>query len=374
MKNKQAVWVGTSDLMQDPALEQMASQEFATVAELAEENPEALLSSETNRRDFLKYLGFGLGAATVAASCDIPLKKAIPYVVKPDTIVPGVATYYASTFLQGGDFCPVLVKTREGRPIKVEGNSLSSITKGGTSARVQASVLSLYDTSRFDGPYEVKAGKVQYPAKSSQAGPSWKDIDAAIGGKLNANSRIRIVSNTNMSPTSKKAMAEFVAAFPNSKVVTYDAVSASALLQANEQCFGQKVVPGYSFDKAEVIVSLNADFLGTWVSPIEYAAQYASNRRITDVKKANMSRHIQIESHMSLTGSNADNRIVVKPSELGAATIALYNAVAAATGGASVSGPKLAAKKEEKIKKDQNIVKNTIDEISSYKKKGKTYT
>ena len=82
-----------------------------------------------NRRDFLKFLGFGLGAATVAAGCDIPVKRAIPYVVKPEAIVPGVANYYASSFINGGDFCSILVKTREGRPIKIEGNDLSPLTK-----------------------------------------------------------------------------------------------------------------------------------------------------------------------------------------------------------------------------------------------------
>ena len=104
---------------------------------------------EGSRRDFLKFLGFGLGAATIAAGCETPMRKAIPYVIKPDEIVPGVATYYASTFVNGGDYCPVLVKTREGRPIKIEGNSMSAVTGGGTSARAQASVLELYDTNRL---------------------------------------------------------------------------------------------------------------------------------------------------------------------------------------------------------------------------------
>ena len=108
-------------------------------------------SLTANRRDFLKYMGFGLGAATLAASCEIPMKKAIPYVTKPDAIVPGVANYYATSFVQGGDYCSVLVKTREGRPIKIEGNGLSKVTRGGTSARAQASVLSLYDSNRFQG-------------------------------------------------------------------------------------------------------------------------------------------------------------------------------------------------------------------------------
>lgn len=119
---------------------------------------DAALNLGASRRDFLKYLGFSVGAATLAASCDIPVKKAMPYVVKPDTIVPGDANLLRF-LVNGGDYCAVLVKTREGRPIKVEGNVLSAVTKGGTNARVQASVLSLYDTHRYQTPMKSEGGK-----------------------------------------------------------------------------------------------------------------------------------------------------------------------------------------------------------------------
>jgi MoCo/4Fe-4S cofactor protein with predicted Tat translocation signal len=348
MKSKNnSVWVGVENLTNDPALKQAAQNEFVELPVVGQMGNDKAMDVETNRRDFLKYLGFGLGAATLAASCEIPVKRAIPYVVKPDEIVPGVATYYASTFVQGGDYCPVLVKTREGRPIKIEGNSLSPITGGGTTARAQASVLGLYDVSRLDGPYRIADGQVQ---RSGKQKPTWEEIDAEIQGKLNGSSRVRIIGHTNMSPTSKKAMAEFVAKHPNSKVVMYDPVSSSAMLQANEQDFGQRMIPDFHFDKAMVIVSFDADFLGTWISPTEYATKYIKNRKV-DVKNPKMSRHIQVENHMSLTGSNADNRVLVKPSEQGAAIVALYNEVAALTGGARVNGPKLAGDKAAKFKK-----------------------
>jgi molybdopterin-containing oxidoreductase family iron-sulfur binding subunit len=110
-------------------------------------------------------------------------------------------------------------------------------------------------------------------------------------------------------------------------VITYDPISSAAILLANEQTFGQKTIPSYHFDKAKTIVSFNADFLGTWISPVEYARQYISGRKINEIPGAKMSRHFQVESHMSLTGSNADHRILVKPSEQGAAIAFLYNAV-----------------------------------------------
>ena len=316
MKHKtDNIWIGQKDLTRDKEFLSSVESEFvdnpSTVADATE-------SLAGNRRDFLKFLGFGLGAATIAAGCDIPVKKAIPYVIKPDEIVPGVANYYASSFVNGGDYCSILVKTREGRPIKIEGNALSTVTKGGTSARVQASVLSLYDTNRIKGP-QVKDGTFWKET-------TWDAIDKMMVPTLTSNA-IRLVTHTNMSPTSKKAIAEFVAKYPNTKVVTYDPVSASALLDANLMNFGQRVVPSYKFDKAKLIVSFNADFLGTWISPIEFAADFAKGRNIKDVKNASMSRLVQVESHMSLTGSNADNRILVRPSEQGVAIAHLYNAI-----------------------------------------------
>src|SRR5690606_35855183 len=100
------------------------------------------------RRDFLKYLGFSTAAAALAASCETPVRKAIPFVNKPENIVPGVSDYYATTFISEGEAIPIVAKVRDGRPIKIEGNTMSGLTKAGTSARVQASVLDLYDTSR----------------------------------------------------------------------------------------------------------------------------------------------------------------------------------------------------------------------------------
>ena len=323
-QNKQ-VWIGTDQLEDSPAYRAATDTEVAQQQQL--ENPRL----EATRRDFLKYLGFGMTAATIA-SCDIPVRKAIPYVSKPDTIVPGVATYYASTFVQGGDYVPVLVKTREGRPIKIEGNSMSPITEGGTSARAQASVLTMYDTSRFDGPARVRKG-LAVRERIYADNPSWEQFDDEIGSRLRGARQIRIVSHTILSPSLKLAIRDFKNRMPgNTVLVQYDPLSSSALLDAHEAAFGVRAVPHYRFDNADVIVGFNADFLGTWISPVEYARQYAVGRRTSGNR---MSRHIQVESHMSLTGSNADNRIMVKPSQQGQALLALYNALVG--GGASAS-------------------------------------
>lgn len=334
MKEKdQLLWIGEEDLKGSPEWIEETSSEFKPlniVETIGDEEKSA--SFATNRRDFLKYLGFGIGAATVASSCEIPVKKALPYVIKPDEIVPGVATYYASTYVQGGDYCPILVKTREGRPIKIEGNDLSSMTGGGTSARVQAAVLSLYDTNRFQTAMKVDNGSYNKVA--------WSEIDDKVKG-LSPSSTVRVVSKTVISPSLQKAIDGFLAKFSNAKHVQYDSVSSAAILRANEQNFGQRVIPNYDFSKAKVIASFNADFLGTWISPVEYAKQHHKGREIKDVHNAKMSRHYQVEGYMSMTGSNADNRILVKPSEQGAAIAYLYNAI---VGGASSVGNGLSAK------------------------------
>ena len=338
------IWIGEKDLTQDKDFLKEAGNEFKPLP-LADaiQDEDTGKSVRGSRRDFLKYLGFGVGAATIAASCEAPIRKAIPYVVKPDNIVPGVANYYASTFVQGGDYCSVLVKTREGRPIKIEGNSSSPVSKGGTSARAQASVLSLYDTNRLKGPGRISDG--------SLTESSWEDLDREMIGALKRDSRVAIVSHTIMSPSTLKAIEDFKNVYPNTTVSTYDPVSCAALLIANEQQFGVKAIPSYHFDQAEVIVSFGADFLGTWISPVEYAADYVKMRKIEDSHHPNMSRHYQFESMMSLTGSNADNRILVRPSEQGAAIAHLYNAVSARMGGAAISAPALNDKAQAAVAK-----------------------
>ncbi len=325
-QSETTIWIGENDLTRDPEFLANVESELNPVAVESIFSDERAGILETNRRDFLKVLGFGIGAATLA-SCEIPVKKAIPYVIKPDTIVPGIANYYASTFVNGGDYCSILVKTREGRPIKLEGNASSSITKGGTSARVQASVLSLYDYNR-----------IKHPAKNNQGAltdSNWKEIDVELKAALTSGGRIRLLSNTIMSPSALKAVNEFISKYPGAKHIMYDPVSNAALLDATQQCFGERVIPEYHFDLADTIVSFNADFLGTWISPIEYAGQYAKRRTI-HMDSISMSQHIQLESHMSLTGSNADNRIHVKPSEQSMAIAQLYNDISGA--GISVSG------------------------------------
>jgi len=328
---KQDYWVSSEEFTQDESFVKASGNEFFDLPilnNIASEEENASTQGH-NRRDFLKYLGFSIGAATIAAGCESPIRKAIPYVTKPDSIVPGIANYYSSTFIKGNDVLPIVVKTREGRPIKIEGNSLSKFSQGGTSARAQASVLDLYDIGRYRFAGQNK-GKDYKKI-------SWSDLDQQIGEKLTPAARIRLVSNSITSPSMMAAIAQFTAAYPGTKHVTYDPFSSSAIIIANERSFGKRVFPGYEFGNASIVVNFGADFLGTWVSPVEYSAAWTKTRKLKDFNKPDMSRLIQYESNMSYTGSNADNRMLIRPSEQGTAIVKLYNAVAALAGASTIS-------------------------------------
>ena len=331
MSNKK-YWQSFGELNQTDAYQQTSENEFKEeLLPLADLDDKGLADAKTPRRDFLKYLGFSTAAATLAASCDMPVRKTVPYLQKPDNVTPGIANYYASAYVNEGDVIPVIVKQRDGRPIKIEGNEKSTITNGGTSAQAQASVLDLYDTARLRYP-------MQHDGKAFKEVTTFDAFDKMVADKINGlgGKPAVLLTSTVNSPTTLQIIAEFIAKYPGSRHVQYDAVSYSGMLLANEACYGKKAIPSYHFDNAKVIVSLSADFLGTWLSPVEFAHQYSINRKISGEKPA-MSHHIQFESTLSLTGSNADDRFVHKPSEK--ATVAL--ALLAKLGG-GVTAPAIA--------------------------------
>ena len=324
MDSNKKYWKGLEELNKTPEFVEKNKHEFAEPIPIEDVLTGGGLLGPTPRRDFLKALGFGVGAVTLAACQKVPVHKSLPYLIKPEEVTPGIANYYTSTY----EGQAILVKTREGRPIKIEGNPNDIFGKGGVSAQAQASVLDLYDVNRLKNP------------QMAGTDASWSGIDAFIKNELTAikagGKNIRIITNTISSPSSLGVIADFVAAYPSAKHINYDAVSYTGIIQANQNSFGKAVLPKYNFDKADIIVSFGADFLGTWISPEEFTRQYVSNRNNKSLQNKKMSRHIQFETGMSLTGSNADVRIPVKPSEEGVALLALYNALS----GTSLGGSK----------------------------------
>ncbi len=280
----------------------------------------------SSRRDFLKVFGYSFTSAALLASCERPVQKAIPYVIQPQEIIPGKSIYYATSFFDGHEFCNVLVKTRDGRPIKIEGNKLSSFNGEGTTARVQASILGLYDDARLKEP-SVKGDSA-----------SWDQIDEEIIKSLskidNEGGSIVLLTSSIISPSTIDIIKEFGNKFKKFKWIKYDAISYSALIEANMKCFKKAAIPDYNLQNTDLIVSFNADFLGTWLSPVHFIPRYTSRRKLDQGEK-NMLRHIQFESGMSLTGSNADLRIRIRPSEELLMLANLYNEIAQKTGAES---------------------------------------
>ncbi len=334
-------WKDLDEANQTPEYLEAAKNEFP--AELSVDEflaDDKLQESSTGRRDFLKFLGFSVAAATLAA-CEAPVIKSVPYVVKPEEITPGIANWYASTYYDGSSYASILVKSREGRPIHLKGNRDYGISSGAVNAQIQASVLSLYDSQRLSGP---------------KGGEGWKSIDNDVRKQLKkiakSGKKIVLLSNTVCSPSGGSAIIEFQQAFVDSrpapddqnpdlvegggedvmpmmadgpvKHIQYDAISYSGIREANLESFGQRVIPDYDFAQAKVIVSVACDFLNSWVFPTRFVGGYTANRN-PDHKW--MSRHHQFETNMSMTGSNADIRGMITPAEQGKVLALLHKKV-----------------------------------------------
>jgi MoCo/4Fe-4S cofactor protein with predicted Tat translocation signal len=326
--NKKQYWKGVEQLTNQPEFVKYANKEFPR--DLPFKSGRIEEESEGNsRRDFLKMMGFSVAAASLAA-CEAPIRKAIPYLNKPESIDPGIPNYYASTYTNGGNYCSIVVKTREGRPIKIEPNKLSKISGGGTSAQSEASVLSLYDKARSSKP-SINGTAVEWPELDQQVKTKLERISSDGG-------QIRIVSKTILSPSTKAVIEEFVGKYPGAKLVMYDPVSSYGMVKANKRSFGKAIIPSYDFSKVKTVVSFGADFLGTWINPNRFSHDFISTRKLDQGKK-DMSRLYMFEANLSLTGANADYRTPMKPSAEGLAVATLYNLLAAKAGKQPISVP-----------------------------------
>ncbi len=308
MKEQEKYYRGIEELNQTPEFVQNANSEFPEYLPVSDKE-----DNNNSRRDFLKLMGFSVAAVSLAA-CDAPIKKIIPYVNKPEGIEPGTALYYATSYVNGSSYSSILVRTREGRPILIEGNPSSSLTKGAVDSKGVASILSLYDSSR--------AQKFTEKGKVISVKEADKQISSKLGDIAKQGGQIRIVSESILSPSTKSVIKDFINVYPTTQHVIYDAVSASALLQANGG-----FVPNYDFSKVKTVVGFNADFLGSYLNSSLYIKDFSETRKIRRGKDAKsvMSKHYQFETLLSLTGANADKRTPIKPSDEGPLVVALYN-------------------------------------------------
>jgi len=340
MSNHIKYWKGEEELNKDPQFLAAQKNEFHDDLPLDEVFNEDGVELQANRRDFLKYFGFSVTAVALAACTKTPIRHAVPYLVKPEDVTPGVANYYRSTCGACSTACGIEVKVREGRPIKVDGSYDSPISMGGTCAVGQASILSLYDNERLANPLANGAEQTD-----------WTALDTEIAGKLKGlgSAKIALITSTIHGPSSLKAIEAFKTSYPSVDHVTYDAVSYSGILDANEADFGKRALPTYKFDTAKVIVSFGADFLGTWISPVEFSKGYTKHRQPS--VEGGMSKHIQFESAMSMTGTNADFRFPMRASQEALYVATLYNYIAIATGAKQIPVPQQGELAGNSIKK-----------------------
>ena len=346
MAEDKKYWKGIEELEQTPEFVKSTQKEFTEYVPVqdfignAEDD-----SSETSRRDFLKVLGFSVTAATLAA-CEAPVTKSIPFLNKPEELTPGVADYYSSTFFDGYDMASVRIKTREGRPIFVQGNLASPFSGGGINARINSSVLGLYDSKRAKGP-AIKLGN------SWAKNLSWervdKDIIQSIRNTSATGKKVTLLTGTVISSVAKNAISSFRAnvGAQGGKFdhVSYDAISASGILDANQKTHGKRVLPTYNFQKAKTVVSFAADFLGNWLNALQYTKGFTTNRNPDNDW---MVKHYQFETTLSVSGAAADVRASMKPSVIVEAVKYLYQQI-----GGDIKGnvsPKLAVKLKKAAK------------------------
>ena len=337
MSSNKKYWKAPEQIQNPAKVDHLEKNEF--VEPLPTDVQEDGSNSSTTRRDFLKYVGFSTAAATIAA-CEGPVIHSIPYAEQPERIVPGKSDYYATSMADGFDFAGVLVKTREGRPIKIENNELVRTTSA-SKARVHASILSMYDVQRLQKP-EVKGEQ-----------RSWVDFHLLVKDRLRKlnGKPIVFLTQTFASPATKKLIREFKKKYPSTRHVVYDAVSESAGLDAFEEKFGLRALPQYDLSNARNIISIGADLLGDWQGGGSDRG-YARSRK----PSKEMSRHYQFEANLSLSGGNADYRVPAKPSTQKRILVELYNRLVNKT--TTVDLPKNIAKMVDQAVNDINKSKS----------------
>src|SRR6266699_214693 len=260
-----------------------------------------------SRRGFLKLMGASMALAGMTACTKQPTEPIVPYVRQPEEIVPGRPMFFASAFTLGGYGSPVLVESHMYRPTKIEGNADHPASQGGTDVYAQASILDMYDPDRSQNV--IHLGNIS----------SWGTLGTELKGALNSQNAvkgagIRILSKSFSSPTLADQMQQSQKAFPEAKWHFYEPVNRDNVYEGARMAFGQPVETTYKLDAADVIVSLDADFLSAGFPGTTRNARDFAKRRDPDSEK--MSRLYVIESTPSATGAKADHRLPVKAGHL----------------------------------------------------------
>ncbi len=295
-------WQSLEELYRDPKVLEASHHEFK---EGVTDEFSPLKLPGLSRRKFLALVG--ASAALAGAGCSDYRDKGdiIPYIKKPEEITLGKANYYASTCTSCANACGILIKTREGRPIKADGNPDHPVSKGKLCSKGHASILNLYDPERLQGPRKRNGGTIDKI--------SWPNADKEITSTLaKAGSKeIAVITKKINSPTGKKVLDDLKSKYPSAKVYSYELFNEGVKNSAWQKSYGSGSFPLIKWNKAKVIVALESDFLGTDGNTVENARLFSEGREVSDLK--NFSRLYVVEGNMSLTGSNADYRMRLNP-------------------------------------------------------------
>ncbi len=261
-----------------------------------------------SRKRFMALLS--VSAAFAAAGCTNYRDRGeiVPYNTKPEETTPGVSNFFASTCTGCSQSCGILIKTREGRPIKIDGNPDHPVNRGKICAKGQASILDLYDPHRLRHP--------TYGSRSAKIGnTSWERADDAITRHLSecarASREVAIITHSVLSPSTNAVLRTFTEKHPTTRIYTYDLFHGATRRQAWARCYGTDQLPTIQWNKARVILALEADFLGTEGQTVETIRKFAEGRDV--MMSAEFNRLYAVEGDLSLTGANADYRMRLRP-------------------------------------------------------------
>ncbi|MEK6629295.1 MAG: TAT-variant-translocated molybdopterin oxidoreductase, partial [Acidobacteriota bacterium] len=291
------------------SLEELAgTEEFQTF--LHREFPEQAseFADPVGRRQFLRLMGASLALAGVGACTKQPAESIVPYVHGPEEIVPGKPLFFATAVPLGGYATGVLVESHEGRPTKIEGNPEHPASLGATDLFAQASILGLYDPDRSQTLTHL--GDIRIWSAFLDA--TRKIVEAK---RASQGAGLRLLTESVTSPTLARQIGEFLAEFPAAKWHQYEPAGRDTVRAGAKLAFGSYVETRYQFDKARVVLSLDADFLGVMPGSVRYAREFAAGRRVGGAH-GEMSRLYAVESAPSNTGAKADHRLALKPSDI----------------------------------------------------------
>jgi molybdopterin-containing oxidoreductase family iron-sulfur binding subunit len=318
-----------------------------------------MMNSDFDRRDFLKVLGWG-GASVALAGCgngtvENGVETVVPYVEASDYMIPSISVYFNSTCAQCDAGCSITGRIREGRVLKLEGNPESPINRGKTCGLGQAGVQNHYNPDRVRSPL-LRTG-------DSGEAITWEKAYALIGEKLHGVSGDEVAFLTGgMSGHLKVLLGNYLDSIGCKNHVVYEAIAPAVVRAANKKSYGVEM-PRININRAKVVLSFGADFLGAWVSPVHFSQQYAQFRKGVDGQRGVL---VQIESKMTITGANADRWLVVRPGTEGILAFGIINALGAQ--GLKLSADIAAAVKgydKERVSKDTGVSAEQIDKIAA---------